>query len=170
MKLYCNSQVVQFAVLADVCCVHRVQGRVPEYRWDMPEEREAACEMLRQHAVNNAPLPGPILLKGPAKHWPAVEKWSLDWMARQWPKLWWVAPGVHPDGLCLSTLHQLRPAAFSPLIHCSAHINSIVPIHVYLPCLERHVEHARHIAILEGHRVCPCMYWPSLCCCLAGCG
>ena len=77
-------------------CASRVEGRVPEYRWDVPAEREAACELLREHAVNNVALPGPILLKGPAKHWPAVEKWSLDWMARQWPKLWWVAPGVQP--------------------------------------------------------------------------
>ena len=113
-------------LLAQVPCAHRVQGRVPEYRWDVPEEREAACEMLRQHAVDNTPLPGPILLKGPAKHWPAVEKWSLDWMARQWPKLWWVAPGVHPDGLCLRlckpfNFKRLHPAACSPSFPCLAH-------------------------------------------------
>ena len=52
--------------------------------------------MIRQHATNSKHLTGPILLRGPAKHWPAVEKWNLDWMARQWPKLWWVAPGVQP--------------------------------------------------------------------------
>ena len=75
-------------LLKDPAC--RIKGSVRELRWDEPAEREAICEIVRQHASGTGPgLTEPILMRGPAKHWGAVEKWSLDSMARRWPKLWY---------------------------------------------------------------------------------
>ena len=60
-----------------------------ELQWDVPEQRQQICEIVRQHAARESPgLTEPILMRGPAKHWPAVGTWSLDAMARRWPKLW----------------------------------------------------------------------------------
>ena len=62
-----------------------------ELRWDSPEERAHITEIVRQHAAGETPgLTEPILMRGAAKHWAAVQSWSLDSMARRWPKLWCV--------------------------------------------------------------------------------
>ena len=59
-----------------------------ELRWDDPEQRAQICEIVRQHAAGERPgLTEPLLMRGPARHWPAVQTWSLDHLARRWPKL-----------------------------------------------------------------------------------
>ena len=57
---------------------YRVAGPVRTLVWtDSAEEVHA---LLQGHVAGDASEP--LLIKGAAAHWPAVQKWSLDWLAR----------------------------------------------------------------------------------------
>lgn len=58
--------------------LYRVAGPVRTLVWtDSAEEVHA---LLQGHVAGDASEP--LLIKGAAAHWPAVQKWSLDWLAR----------------------------------------------------------------------------------------
>ena len=58
--------------------LNRVAGPVRTLVWtDSAEEVHA---LLQGHLAGDASEP--LLIKGAAAHWPAVQKWSLDWLAR----------------------------------------------------------------------------------------
>ena len=64
---------------------HRVRGQVHEFDWNEEGHRDAAITELQAFcsaSIQNLGLQSfePMLLKGAVADWPAVEKWSLDWL------------------------------------------------------------------------------------------
>ncbi|KAL3160891.1 hypothetical protein ABBQ38_009283 [Trebouxia sp. C0009 RCD-2024] len=67
----------------------RVTGRVKVHEWQDIAQREAALTELQAFctaSINRLRLEAfkPILLKGAVADWPAVDKWSLDWLVQQY--------------------------------------------------------------------------------------
>lgn len=71
------------------CISRRVTGRVKVHEWQDIAQREAALTELQAFctaSINRLRLEAfkPILLKGAVADWPAVDKWSLDWLVQQY--------------------------------------------------------------------------------------
>lgn len=62
---------------------HSVSGSVEVLDWLKEEEQREAQRRLRQYAAQTSGNDAaPALIKGAMLHWPALEKWTLDWLAR----------------------------------------------------------------------------------------
>lgn len=79
----------QSLALQLVNVVYRVSDQVRVCNWqDLRQQEEAVAEL---QAFCSASIKGlglqsfsPLLLKGAVASWPAVDKWSLDWLVEQY--------------------------------------------------------------------------------------
>lgn len=67
----------------------RVSGQVKVLDWQDILQREAAVNELQAFcmaSINRLKLKAfqPLKLKGAVAEWPAVDKWSLDWLVQQY--------------------------------------------------------------------------------------
>ncbi|KAK9802696.1 hypothetical protein WJX73_007729 [Symbiochloris irregularis] len=66
-----------------------IQGSVRSFDWTEEAERTAACQLIEEHAsCSGTGLTEPVLLRGAVAHWPALQRWNLDWLARTLHNLW----------------------------------------------------------------------------------
>lgn len=82
----------------------RISGSVRTFAWTNQEEQAQACSLLRAHAAGAGSEP--LLIKGVAGSWPAVGKWTLQWLAAQHGCQRWDA-GLH--SACLSPACAASP-------------------------------------------------------------
>lgn len=75
--------------LTQQCMFCRVSGQVKVHDWQDIPQREAAVNELQgfcMASINRLKLDTfqPLKLKGAVAEWPAVDKWSLDWLVQQY--------------------------------------------------------------------------------------
>jgi hypothetical protein len=60
----------------------RVEGPVETLKWDDPEQQRLARKRLDDYASYiGDTTAGPVLIKGALVRWPALETWTLKWLA-----------------------------------------------------------------------------------------
>lgn len=65
----------------------RVEGPVETLRWSIANEQQISRLRIQQFLLPNIEEScGPILLKGVVQHWPALQRWSLQWLAEHFPE------------------------------------------------------------------------------------
>ena len=65
----------------------RIEGPVETLSWDAIEKQKLGTLRLHQYLIPNADDEScPLLIKGVVQHWPALQKWSLEWLAEQFPE------------------------------------------------------------------------------------
>ena len=68
----------------DIC---RIKGPVETLSWDAVEKQKMGTSRLHQYLIPDVDdKSSPLLIKGVVKHWPALQKWSLDWLAENFPE------------------------------------------------------------------------------------
>ena len=59
-----------------------VAGPVHTLHWDDKAQQQDAQRLLRQYAAETTGNDcGPVLIKKAIRQWPALQKWTLDWLA-----------------------------------------------------------------------------------------
>ena len=65
----------------------RIEGPVETLSWDAVEKQKLSTLRLHQYLIPDADDKGsPLLIKGAVQHWPALQRWSLEWLAEQFPE------------------------------------------------------------------------------------
>jgi hypothetical protein len=83
----CNGQQLQLQQSPAECSGKstpsaRVEGPVETLRWNIADEQQISRSRIQHFLLPNiAESCGPILLKGVVQHWPALQRWSLQWLA-----------------------------------------------------------------------------------------
>ena len=65
----------------------RIEGPVETLSWDAIEKQNLGTSRLHQYLISyNDDKSSPLLIKGVVQHWPALQKWSLEWLAKRFPE------------------------------------------------------------------------------------
>ena len=65
----------------------RIEGPVETLSWDAVEKQKLGTPCLHQYLIpNNTDQSSPLLIKGVVQHWPALQRWSLEWLAEHFPE------------------------------------------------------------------------------------
>ena len=68
----------------DVC---RIKGPVETLNWDAIEKQKPSTSRLHQYLIPDVEdKSSPLLIKGVVQHWPALQKWSMEWLAKHFPE------------------------------------------------------------------------------------
>ena len=90
-------------------------GQVKAHQWQDVAQREAAVTELQAFctaSINRLRLEAfkPILLKGAVADWPAVNKWSLDWLAQHYGEQRFVISSSPGGVLVIGLVRAAQPA------------------------------------------------------------
>ena len=62
------------------------KGPVNTFRWNHTDEQRVGRLCLEQYLIPGVGEDAnPLLLKGVVRHWAALDKWSLQWLASEFP-------------------------------------------------------------------------------------
>ena len=64
----------------------RIEGPVNTLRWNYTDEQRVAKLCLQQYLIPDVGEDvSPLLLKSVVQHWPALDTWTLQWLANEFP-------------------------------------------------------------------------------------